>query len=376
MFGNKEKIVALENAIHDLQREKGQLEQHNATLKAQLEEKERSTAAIQQEVELSRGIFSNFVKFNESIVDLSRSMGGIAKQFQNQATNAANTNDLSEQSKQALLEIGRNLRTMAESTAETTERVDKLNHSAENISGIVADIHNISEQTNLLALNAAIEAARAGDEGRGFAVVADEVRTLAMRTNTATEEISNLVNSIKSDTGKLLHQISVISEDSAKFAQAGNDASDNLQAILEAAKAMVDVIFKGAQRAFSDMNKADHIALKLDIYNTVMGSANLTLGDFKDHEQCRFGKWLYHGFGKAHIHDPVVKALEAPHKRLHDEARQVLVALTNNDRNQVIANIEKMEAASIEYIHRLDDLWQQGTLNGDEIYKSNQIKQS
>ncbi|MGN8145777.1 methyl-accepting chemotaxis protein [Pseudomonas sp. 22085] len=91
----------------------------------------------------------------------------------------------------------RHIESMSDEIGVAAGAVGELAHQVASIDQVLAVIRGVSEQTNLLALNAAIEAARAGDMGRGFAVIADEVRTLARRTQASTDEIQQMIGSLK-----------------------------------------------------------------------------------------------------------------------------------------------------------------------------------
>ena len=109
-------------------------------------------------------------------------------------------------------EAARVAKTAVAMADETNATISKLGVSSVEIGKVIKVITSIAQQTNLLALNATIEAARAGEAGKGFAVVANEVKELAKETARATEEISQKIDAIQTDTKAAVKAIGEVSE--------------------------------------------------------------------------------------------------------------------------------------------------------------------
>jgi methyl-accepting chemotaxis protein len=135
-------------------------------------------------------------------------MVDVQKTSETSAGNLATVAAASEEMLSSIGEIRRQIDRAAEVTAQavtatqrSSDLVDGLATSAQQIGDVVKLINEIAGQTNLLALNATIEAARAGEAGRGFAVVANEVKGLAAQTARATTDIAERIQRVQESTG-------------------------------------------------------------------------------------------------------------------------------------------------------------------------------
>ena len=127
---------------------------------------------------------------------------------------------------------------------ETTDLIDEINSTVNEINVMSEVIQNISDQTNLLAMNAAIEAAHAGDYGKGFAVVADEIRNLAEASALNSKDISKNLVEITKKFG--MASISGLSTREA-FTEINNNITNVSSALLIVSSSASELNAGGAQ---------------------------------------------------------------------------------------------------------------------------------
>jgi len=143
------------------------------------------------------------------------------------------------------------MRRIRATVQDSSQKIKSLGESSMEISKIVQTIEDIANQTNLLALNATIEAARAGEAGRGFAVVADQVRELAERSSKATNDISQLVQTIQSETQDAVSAMergTLEVERGTKLADSASRALDEIRNVVSQSTELIQEISLAAKQ--------------------------------------------------------------------------------------------------------------------------------
>lgn len=167
------------------------------------------------------------------------------------------------------------IRKLAGVVESSASAVNELGSRGAQIGQVIEVINEIADQTNLLALNAAIEAARAGEHGRGFAVVADEVRKLAERTTSATEEVSQSISAIRSDTEDAVSRMAEGTERVAVAVERAEASGETLLSIVERSNEARSVVGSIASTTAEQAEANTHISSRIfEINEATHGSAD------------------------------------------------------------------------------------------------------
>ncbi len=211
------------------------------TAKAALQVAENVTEASSQVAVQQEAVDSG----KERIDTITSAVDGIRVEAQQVAENSNSAAQEAASGSGEVASSVEQIKNVEHTVQETAELVDKLGERSKEIGMIVDTIAGIAGQTNLLALNAAIEAARAGEHGRGFAVVAEEVRKLAEQSQTAAQQIADLIGAIQNDTGSAVAAMQegrTAVVEGAQSVEALREVFDHIQNLIEQVSAKVQAM--------------------------------------------------------------------------------------------------------------------------------------
>lgn len=348
-----------QEALDELERENRQLKERLTDLQQELSSAQESARNAPPPEDTSHRD-----ELNQLWLQSSGAINAIQQDLAHSAVNLTESRNEFEQSQamfdqiMGLLSTTTNTTsTISKDTTEVAAAVNNLKSVTEGINGFVSMIQGISEQTNLLALNAAIEAARAGEQGRGFAVVADEVRSLAQRSAEATNEIAALINKVNTEMDNVVGGIDRVGEKSHTVSNNTQGIEETTSNLVQLAKKMFGVIDASTDDAFVQTIKMDHMAWKLEVYKVLLGQSHSQANDFSDADQCRLGQWYNNGEGaKKYANQSAFKALESPHRDVHQQGKKAVDAYHRNEFSGAVACVRQMENASQQVTSQLDRL--------------------
>lgn len=205
----------------------------------------------------------------QKIVNSIEEVFTLSQQAENVAQQAAKKAQVGGESVDRAVEAINELRQTLSQTGKTIER---LGESSGQIGKIVTSISQIAAQTNLLALNATIEAARAGEQGLGFAVVAEEIRKLADRSGLATEEISEIVEQIRSEIGRAIVAMEAGTQEVAIGTKLAAAAKTHLVEIIQVSGEMNALVEHITLAATKQTNSATEIVSMIRAVSAISGN--------------------------------------------------------------------------------------------------------
>jgi methyl-accepting chemotaxis protein len=175
---------------------------------------EQTTTSIEQMTQAIKDVAKSVEDLSTTTEQTSTSMREMDVSIGQVENNANDTAGLSEEVRrdaergsEAVKQTIQGITRISESTRTAFGAMEALGRKVQAIGQVLTVIDDVAEQTNLLALNAAIIAAQAGEHGKGFAVVADEIKDLAERTATSTNEISELILAVQSETKSVINSM-------------------------------------------------------------------------------------------------------------------------------------------------------------------------
>lgn len=208
-----------ENCIHYVKAQV-EIERNNALDLAKQVENEKEIINGQQEK-----IVATVAEINDQFEAVYKAVGDLAEGNNSSAEECT--------------DISNSMVNVREFCKQLDASIHQINEFIHELTENNAEIVSIASQTNLLALNASIEAARAGEAGRGFAVVADEINHLAMdsrdtasKSGVAQDRIVSSIESILSDTERLLNVIGEVNSRTESLAAVTQEIAASAEMIL------------------------------------------------------------------------------------------------------------------------------------------------
>ncbi len=302
---------------------------------------------------------AKLAKSADQIGDITEVIDDIADQTNLLALNAAIEAARAGEQGRGFAVVADEVRKLAERTGKATKEITGM------IRGIQAETKEAvnSMESGILQVDKGRELAdKAGSSLHEIVTMSQRVMDMIAQIATATEEQSSTVEQINKNVehiASVTRETSDGAEQSAAAAEQLNRQAEGLQTMVGQFRLSVHDLVKVHATALQTARE-DHRRYIDNLKSVIKKQTPTTTWKFADCKSCRFGKWYYsigvNSFGS----DPAFKAIEEPHRRVHQHGNDAVRSLAAGDETKAQRSLTMSVAASEEIIAAIQSLEREG----------------
>ncbi len=266
------------------------------------------------------------------------------------------------------------VRRLAEQSAQATQQIKSI------IDEVTTQAQSAAQamDANLTAVSDGVR--RSLEVGQGLAEILQAVDSIIQQVRESASSVERVQTNAQQMLGEIEHIAAIAQESSAaaeEMLASSTNAVDNIMRVVdnvgteaESLNGLVEKLRFSLGKFVLSAEEANDIHRKVDIFKQahlrwverleglVYRGVKIPREELVSHRNCALGQW-YYSFGSQHYgHVPEFRAIEPPHEKLHQIARQIVDAIDQGKRAEAERLLEQVRAVSKEIVAGLERLRQ------------------
>ncbi len=264
------------------------------------------------------------------------------------------------------------VRRLAEQSAQATQQIKQI------IDEVTAQAQTAAQamDTNLAAVSDGVK--QSLQVGQGLAEILHAVESIIRQVQQSASSVERVQTNAQQMLSEIEHIAAIAQESSAaaeEMLASSTNAVESITRVVDSASVEAEGLYGVVDKLRFSLGKfmltqeeANEVHRKVDIFkqahlrwverleSLVYRGVRIPREELVSHTNCALGQW-YYSFGEKHYgHLPEFRAIEPPHEKLHQTARQIVDCIDRNDRAQAERLLEQVRGISREIVAALDRL--------------------
>ncbi len=253
-------------------------------------ESEEAAATVEENAVSVREISENVSRLQDSSQSITQSMSEIETSVQHVLESASDsvklaervTDEATNKGSRSIEAARAGMSEISDSARGLDEVITGLGKSSERIGVATEVIESVADQTSLLALNASIIAAQSGTSGRAFSIIAEEIKELASRTVQSTQEINDVVSTVRTSVKDCVKMVQVLLNRAGKGDELIEKVGNAIDSVLDSSKSAFEKAESIQVSAYEEATLIGQVARSAEEMSNqvqMIGQATVELSD-------------------------------------------------------------------------------------------------